>query len=186
MEKQIRSFYYIGLEDLKDSKTEKKEKYRTRKQQNPIPVYRVEKKLFFGKEELVLYFSLLPTGFREEIRKKRKRKQWEEKILQAVSYAENALFCRGYEVLFGKGIGTEQEIPAELFGACLTENPCGYAGELSQLSLSLPADGGSSVTEKAMFLLTPFLSGINRVIFAGEETDNSQQIEDFLFLNTES
>lgn len=73
MEKQVRSFYYIGLEEQNSKKAEKKEKCQKRREKNLLPIYRCGKKLFFGKEEIVLYYSLLPADFLKEIRKKRKK-----------------------------------------------------------------------------------------------------------------
>lgn len=177
----MRSFYYIGLEERNSKRTEKEEKCRKCKGQNLLPIYRCGKKLHFGKKEIVLYYSLLPVCFLKEIRKKRKRKQWHERISQTVSYAETGLSCRGYEVLFGEEIVKEQEIPPELFGVCLTERQGRTSGEISELSLSLPAECGSYAVENAVSVLTPYLPEINRVIYAGEETESSRQIEDFLF-----
>lgn len=177
----MRSFYYIGLEEQNSKKAEKKEKCQKRREKNLLPIYRCGKKLFFGKEEIVLYYSLLPADFLKEIRKKRKKKQWEKRISQAVAYAETALFCRSYEVLFGEKMVKEQEISPELFGACLAERKRRASGKLSELSLSFPAESSTFMTENAVTVLMPFLSELNRVVFVGEETEDARQIEDFLF-----
>lgn len=185
MDRNIKKIFYITL----DENAEKL------KRKVPLAVYRCERKMPFagsgkalGKRcaadsEVQIYFSLLPDSFVKDMGKTRKRKQWLQKLRDAVGYAQGNP-GRGYEDIICSDrlsafFKRQQELPEELFASGL------YAGRVNfsfkHINITIPKDCSSLMAERVIRLLGPYLPQINTVSFVGEETENTYLIEDYLY-----
>lgn len=182
MEKQTRNIFYIGISDWKEEC--QRSLLHFLGERKPLEIYK-QTKLFACENGFIqLYFSLLPTSFEQEIKKKRGRKKWFDRLIRTLAHAEGLADIKGDEdVLFSERLSLllekEQEIPNRLFKVRLKEIK--ERLPLTHINISLPDECGPSAAEKVIELLDPYLSNVNFVTFVGEENQTSWLIEDYLY-----
>lgn len=177
MEKQTKNIYYIGIETQKESCPKKKAG-------KSLAVYKHTKPFDFKNGSVRLYFSLLPASFCQEVKKKRLRKRWFDRLERSLACVKEAADTGGScEILFAESIcqalERKQEIPEELYKVRLKEIKSRRS--FVHINISLPDECGPSMAEGMIELLEPYLPSINFVTFVGAETRNSWLIEDYLY-----
>lgn len=172
MEKDIKSLYYIGIENESSDQC-----HRAGVRRQPIAIYRHVRRLPFENGSICLYHSLLPSFFEEEIKKKRWRKKWMMRLKEAQEYAIS------WETVFSEKLcflmGKDSEIPLYLFDVGLKRLK--ERQPFAHISISLPAECGHAAAENVVELLQPYLSKINYVVFVGEESESAAWVEDYLY-----
>jgi hypothetical protein len=183
MEKQRAAVYYITT----GKNAEKKGKR--------LPIYKCSKGWSYAGEkeaaqgspraagELWIYFSLLPENMGDILKKPFKRKKWLRLLQKSLGYAEDNFGCRpGESILFSQELGSllsiEQTVPEIIYKAVLWKKK--KKGGFRQLTLVLPKEQGAFTGELVLSLLTPYLPGINTLVFVGEETAESRELEEYL------
>jgi len=201
MEKQITNIYYIttdvSLNDNRDNGRKKKIfSFFHRKKEKLLPVYKCGKSYLYaqgrpsvaGKPvasgEVQIWFSILPENVESELRKESSLKKWQSRIGKAMDYAQTALGCRDTDhILLSeklcRSFDRDQSIPEEIYGIFLWARK--KKKNFSHFLISLPEEYGFLLTESVKALTEPYLAGVNGVTFAGRETEQTQELEDFFY-----
>lgn len=180
MEKQTKTLFYIGTENDK--------KNRLKPPGKALPVYRLARPLPYAQGSLQIYFCLLPAFFPEDSLKgvrtgkkrwseKRQKKKWYAALSNAFDDAKADLQGGGFDfVVIAK---QAEDLPEELFAVCLWE--ARRSRESDSISITLPGDCGRLKAEQVITLMEPYLSRINSVALVGEESENADFLEDYLY-----
>lgn len=187
MDKHIKKIYYITMAESEEG--------RERKRNAPLAVYQCGCRPPFmessaalrrkcaADSELQLYFSLLPGSFIKDMEKPRKKKKWMQKLMTAITFIRESMDCKPEDIIFSDRLfpvsGGKCELPEELFAAYLYDSRERYS--FKHMNITLPADCGLLTAESVIRLLNPYLSQINTVTFAGEETESTWMVEDYLY-----
>lgn len=194
-EKRIYSIYYLTVEEEKKQK-EKRQKFFKGSKKIPLAICKCRRNYPFAEGPssakrkpvetgvLQIYYSLLPEEILADMGKPGKRKRWMQKISRAVEMAGTVTEGANLPVvIFSKDLcrilKRKQELPYELYGALLFQARKNKS--LENITLSLPAEHSSLMTDEALALIEPYLAGTKRVVFTGEETTESMWMEDYLY-----
>lgn len=194
-EKRIYSIYYLMVEEGKEQK-EKRQKFFMGNRKTPLEICKCKRNYPFAEGPssakgkpvetgvLQIYYSLLPEEILTDMGKAGKRKRWMQKISQAVEMAGTVAEGTNLPaVLFSKDLCSilkrKQELPYELYGALLFQ--ARKDKTLENITLSMPGEHSSLMTDEVLALIEPYLAGTKKVVFTGEETKESMWMEDYLY-----
>ena len=170
MEKQVQSIFYVDI-----TKTE------LSKEQKILPIYKQTRLFNYEEGQLQVYFCHIPEKLLQK-RTFRKKNSWLYKLDDAIERAKKLLQCDEEErILFSAELAERLDIrrmfPVMLYAVCLKQS----RKMNDTVSLTLPEDGGFMLEENVTWLLKPYLSRINNVVFTGKESNASEWIEAYLY-----
>lgn len=183
MEKRVKSIYYVGIEEEKRMPEKGK-----------LSVYRQVRTLPFEGGLLQIYFSFLPIQavtpieghfFKRKRNLRMRQLQWSQ-LEEAITFVQGLPKWDGEDdVIFSERLQRElnrsQDLPLELYAVCLKKVKTDKKSDLSTVSLSFPDDCGEITVEGVRRLLLPYLPRMNVVIYVGEESEATRQLEVFLY-----
>ena len=192
----MKTVYFLTATDNKEKGSKAYTKVSFRKRKEPLPVYRCSRRYLFAEGapsvagnpvpggEIQIYFSLLPNGFFQDMKKAGRRKGCIRKISGTLDLIENILRDSGsLSVLFSEELceifQRKQEIPAELYGVLLLNRR--KERKFKRISISMPDEYGSLLTETVIGLVEPYLAGTETVVFTGTESESTWDLEDYLY-----
>ncbi len=170
MEKQVQSIFYVDITNAELNKGQK-----------TLPIYKQARLFQYEEGWLQVYFCHLPEKLLQK-RTFRKKNNWLYKLDKAIERAKVLLESDDEERIFfseelAERLGIRRMFPIMLYAVCLKQS----RQMNDTVSLTLPAEGGFMLEENVIWLLKPYLSRINNVVFTGEESNASEWIEAYLY-----
>lgn len=192
----MKTVYYMTVAGNTGKRSKEYTQVSFRKSKEPLSVYRCSRSYLFaegppsaagnpvGSGELQIYFSFLPENFFKDMKKAGRRKGWIRKISGTLDFVESILQgSGGLSVLFSEELcellQRKQEIPAELYGVLLFNRR--KERKFRRISISMPDEYGSLLTENVIGLIEPYLAGTEAVTFTGTESERTWDLEDYLY-----
>ena len=170
MEKQVQSIFYVDITHAELNKEKKQ-----------LPIYKQTRLFTYEDDALQIYFCHLPRKLLEK-KTFRKKNGWLYKLDDAIGRAKVLMEHEDEEmILFSRELserlGMRRMLPILLYALCLKQS----RQMKDTVSLTLPREGGFMLGEKLLWLLKPYLSRMNNVVFAGEESQATNEIEAYLY-----